>query len=377
MLLPRNIKRMSQNGFTKIELVFVLLCSLILLGLFVPSCQRSYSPARRTQCANNVRNLGLANIQYEMRNGHFPPYLHSFGQHDPAISRDPSIADLETPAHAKVGTWAVALLADLDNQPVYEFWTIDEYALLTIDPENPTQVRYDAKKVPNMEIFQCSNDKFYDDEPFGKNSYVSNNGTFAATFPANLGEVNSESSANGIFNFHGDDPDAIDSDKRWPPTNAIGPKTSMNDIVDGKTHTALISENVQAAAWFQVVRHPKTLTSSDVYQQINPRDVEAYHGFLWHYVADPRKPGIPGPSDEMRINGGDITDEKLTDAPNIQVRARPSSVHAGGVNMAFADGGVRYISESIDYRVYQALMTPHDAKSDVPDPSFVLEDQDL
>ena len=55
--------------------------------------------------------------------------------------------------------------------------------------------------------------------------------------------------------------------------------------------------------------------------------------------------------------------------------ARPSSYHSGGVNMAFASARVLFIREDIDYRVYIALMTPNEKKSDAPDPNFILEDR--
>lgn len=53
--------------------------------------------------------------------------------------------------------------------------------------------------------------------------------------------------------------------------------------------------------------------------------------------------------------------------------ARPSSAHTEGVSMAMADGTTRFVSDSVDYRVYQALMTPRGWKSDVPAPSYVLK----
>lgn len=377
MLTMQIARRLPKKGFTKTELLFVVVGCLILLSLLVPSVRRPRGPHRKTTCANNMRNIGLAAIQFEMRRGHFPPYLQSFGRYDPAVHRDPTRLDFESPAHAKIGTWAVMLLADLDNQPVHEFWTINDYALLTIDPANPSNVQYDGNKVPSMEIFQCPSDAFNDVEPFGKNSYTSNNGTFAGTFSKSLGDVDSESSANGIFNFHGNHPNTEDATKLWPESRAVGPKTTAEDIIDGTSHTALFTENVQATAWHKVSSDPRILTLPDVYQQIKPRDVEAFSGFLWHYADEFGPAGTPKPTQTMRANGGDIYTESLTFGPSIQLRARPSSLHTGGFNMTFADGGVRFVSDSIDYRVYQALMTPHGAKSNVPNPDFAINDEDL
>jgi hypothetical protein len=62
------------------------------------------------------------------------------------------------------------------------------------------------------------------------------------------------------------------------------------------------------------------------------------------------------------------------DGTNLTDLARPSSAHTDGVNTGMADGGTRFILDSIDYRVYQALLTPRGKSSDVPWPEFILDD---
>jgi len=64
-------------------------------------------------------------------------------------------------------------------------------------------------------------------------------------------------------------------------------------------------------------------------------------------------------------------------AGNAADLARPSSAHVDGVNVSMADGGSRFIADSIDYRVYQALLTPRGKSSDVPWPEFVLQGESL
>jgi prepilin-type processing-associated H-X9-DG protein len=81
-----------------------------------------------------------------------------------------------------------------------------------------------------------------------------------------------------------------------------------------------------------------------------------------------------------KINGGgdtisqDIFTLQMT-AANSPDLARPSSAHVDGVNVGFADGATRFVAVSIDYRVYQAIMTPRGKSSNVPWPEFVLTDQ--
>jgi prepilin-type processing-associated H-X9-DG protein len=78
-----------------------------------------------------------------------------------------------------------------------------------------------------------------------------------------------------------------------------------------------------------------------------------------------------GPVSTLHRINGDAKSRALSPG-DLPSAARPSSAHARGVNMGFADGSSRFISETIDYRVYQALMTPNGAKSDVPMPSFTV-----
>jgi len=78
----------------------------------------------------------------------------------------------------------------------------------------------------------------------------------------------------------------------------------------------------------------------------------------------------------MAINGAFPGQDKFRvemTSGNARLVARPSSAHVSGVNMAFADGSSRFVTEQIDYRVYQAIMTPRGKSSDVPFPEYVLE----
>ncbi len=101
-------------------------------------------------------------------------------------------------------------------------------------------------------------------------------------------------------------------------------RATSNDIVDGAAFTLLLSENLKAGNWNT---HTKTSIT-----------------FLWD------------PANQKKIN----------EAPT-SVLARPSSYHTGGgVNVAFADGHVQFLRESISYRVYMQLMTPNAAESNMP-----------
>ncbi len=387
-------------GFTLVELLVVITIIGILMGLLLPAVNAAREAARRNQCSTQLKNLALAAIQHENAKGELPGYINDFGTF--TTGPDPSAevaAATNPPTHRKIGTWTVALLPWLDAQPTYEQWSEDRYPVIT------ETSAWHPKAAPNLAILQCPSNP-NSDAPLGSNSYISNNGTpikasssttgGTGSSPPDISFVTSQDRSNGAFNakYLGTTASA---------TVTTGPAVRLDDFKDGQGNTILFTENVQAQPWNEAgVATAAGLVPASGTEIAYPVNSRYYQGMVWHYEDDNPAPGsgwnalgtgtavVPAAvNSRHKINGGgattgtDIFTEQMnrtstaaSDANSPVHLARPSSAHVDGVNAGMADGGTRFIGENIDYRVYQALMTPRGKSSSVPWPEFVLSDDD-
>jgi prepilin-type N-terminal cleavage/methylation domain-containing protein len=103
-----------RSGFSLIELLVVIAIMGMLVGLLMPALQQAREAARRTQCVNHLRQLGLALLNFESAQTYFPPGYRSGNYKGRAASvRDPLSGD-EAPGWG----WAAHLLPFLENAPL-------------------------------------------------------------------------------------------------------------------------------------------------------------------------------------------------------------------------------------------------------------------
>lgn len=115
---------MRRKGFTLIELLVVIAIIAILIGLLLPAVQKVREAAARTQCRNNLKQLGLALHNYHDTFGRLPS-AHEIGVNwYSAIPRDPPPSGLSGsyPTNGPFFSWATQILPFIEQENIFRQW---------------------------------------------------------------------------------------------------------------------------------------------------------------------------------------------------------------------------------------------------------------
>ncbi len=326
----------KKTAFTLVELLVVIAIIGILIALLLPAVQSAREAARRLQCQNNLKQIGLALLNYESQWGSFPPGSHWA-----------SDADVDQKNNANLReNWVIMILPHLEQQSLYDTFDLD----YPIPHDNNRTARG-----TRLSFMLCPTDA-YNSTPFdGSGSSMTNQ--------MGDGWARGNYAANGALGYctytHGGEisglpADAALRDKGWADSRIRGvmganAAVSTAQIRDGLSNTVLVAE-IRAG-----------VTSFD------SRGVWAMSGGapsgLWAhgYIGDdfgPNNSQSLKADDTMACTdiraavGGDAALAKMgmpcSDGNwwNFQQTAR--SMHVGGVHACLADGSVHWLSDSIE-----------------------------
>lgn len=336
--MPFSLRKPSKAGFTLVELLVVIAIIGTLMALLLPAIQSARESARQTTCTNNLTNIGKAMSSYALSKGSFPGMLQtrklaSTIEADDRYTLTPSNVAIDIDV-----SWAGVILPDLDNQQTWD--SIISGQIVTY----PDCSR--KSEMPQLEFYICpSSAPTIAGDP--ALSYSVNSGIPDIVPPTSSNQP-SDYAANGICH----------NQLSGSTFDMRGPKVRFGtDIKDGSSTTILVSENNHKDEPGLTNSYNTSWLRSSAFA-LGPDRAEQIYGLVWVYEGNPANAN--NPSSQRRINQGEESDDYTGSGT---LFTRPSSKHPGLVIAAFCEGNVQKITDQIEYRVYQQLMTPNGNKA--------------
>ena len=350
--MSTHYRRRADRGFTLVELLVVIAIIGILVALLLPAVQAAREAARRSQCQNNMRNLGLALLNYEQTVKEFPVAVRTEPLDAPGSAARIRAAQDGQRLYAN---WAIQILPYIEEQPLYDSMALEQPSgrLMSLTVNNIPVSILESGKAPNanfvarnteLEVMLCPTDD-------GRGR------------PYDGGAASGGLWARGNYGYNGGLALVLDNEEIWAKTK-IGPDglpitcgrgvggadVAMNigQITDGTSHTIAIGE-------LRTGRGNKDRRGVWAMQMVGS-NLLMQHGSNYGLGPNDCRPG----TDDIRDNEAIIAEvgESNLSAEcmlpfassswNVSVQVAARSKHTGGIFAAMCDGSVQFISDFID-----------------------------
>ncbi len=314
-------------GFTLIELLVVIAIIAILIALLLPAVQQAREAARRTQCKNNMKQLGLA-----LHNYHDTFRVFPIGYQYRANGLPASDETLGAAGGGGNGWgWGAYLLPYVDQGPLYNQFRFE--APLSND-SIPAAVANRALVATPLEAFFCPSEPEANTYMFGGAAQTGRMRPAArATYRGNAGSI-------FVYNNSADTAGFPPSNQRL--ANGLFYRDSrlgIRDITDGASNTIALAE-----------------VSLEVANRPASNDDGAC--FIYGIVRVTR--GFADGQDSRLLTLGQWAMNPLS-RNSIPSRNAASSNHEGGAHFVFGDGHVQFLSENIHHTGFRNVTDPFDA----------------
>jgi len=318
--------RRYRLGFTLIELLVVIAIIAILIALLLPAVQQAREAARRTQCKNNLKQLGLALHNYHDVANMFPPFR---------------VRKTGYSSNWYTGNvlWTARILPYIEQAPLYNQidFNYGEGTAAT-DGDRGPNATIRANSIP---AYLCPSDPARGGVPWKAPDGTTVSGPALTnsygrlSYMANCGSGTTESATgNGVF--------------------ATNSKFGLRDITDGTSNCLTAAEGVIGFPHDQTADPSGTPPLCPTTGTVGPQDMARGHSWFWAYRA-----GAAAFSTGITPNWQRTWDCNLASA-GIYRAAR--SFHTGGVHGGLADGSVRFISDNIDATTWSRLGSRNDGQ---------------
>ena len=311
-----NRKMAVKRGFTLIELLVVIAIIAILIALLLPAVQQAREAARRTQCKNNLKQIGLAMHNYHDIFNTLPPAF---------ITRFPNTI---VSGEQGLYSWGAFILPQVEQANLYATLNVGNVRL---DQNLATPAGLAALQTPQPN-FRCPSDV----GP-GLNNFKSTLAGAPNWYNRNASSTGTNEIPIATSNYVMVAGTGVSTTPPSQPTTTTTPplgvgfsnsKINFRDITDGTSNTLLVGE--RAWKYGQVFGGAATVVGFSA--SVNFQDPQAAV-----------KGGMLG-AIGIAYNGINWS------ATNADHQPRGfSSVHTGGAQFTLCDGSVRFISENIDY----------------------------
>lgn len=320
-------KNQSRSGFTLIELLVVIAIIAILVSLLLPAVQQAREAARRTQCKNNLKQIGIAHHNFHDVFGKFPDTSDFVD--DPAGG-----------GNILRSTWPVALLPHMEQGAIQQgIENVDEFGAAG-------GIWGDANRelvATPIAVYQCPSTP--GDHRFtGYYNRVAGDSNFRGQFDdTKVVATGDYMRARELQYDDGTGRQIIKTAMYWRD------EARFRDITDGTSNTILMGETAGAIdPWFK----GKRLTEGDPLYEFGRNRLiwvgpwASYkHWRMRNHSADGR----------TRFAGTCLINCNNTEA-------QPYSFHTGGCQFVLCDGSVQFINESIDITTGVSLFGREDGQ---------------